>query len=45
MIALSGPRSPPHQRLQQQGPPEEIAATRILQTFVEGRRVHAAAEA
>ncbi|MFF4017342.1 amidohydrolase [Streptomyces sp. NPDC001843] len=27
------------------GPPEEIAATRVLQTFVEGRRVHAAADA
>jgi predicted amidohydrolase YtcJ len=24
------------------GPPEEIAATRVLQTFVEGQRVHAA---
>ena len=27
------------------GPPEEIAATRVLQTFVEGRRVHAAPDA
>lgn len=26
-------------------PPEEIAAARVLQTFVEGRRVHAAADA
>ncbi|MEU3888733.1 amidohydrolase family protein [Streptomyces sp. NPDC029041] len=25
------------------GPPQEIAATRVLETFVEGRRVHAAA--
>lgn len=24
------------------GPPEEIAATRVLETFVEGRRVHTA---
>ncbi|MFD8232385.1 amidohydrolase family protein [Streptomyces sp. NPDC059696] len=24
------------------GPPEEIAATRVLETFVEGRRVHSA---
>ncbi|MFJ1807115.1 MULTISPECIES: amidohydrolase [unclassified Streptomyces] len=27
------------------GPPAEIAATRVLQTFVEGRRVHAASDA
>ncbi|MDH6514768.1 putative amidohydrolase YtcJ [Streptomyces sp. SAI-135] len=27
------------------GPPEEIAATRVLQTFVEGRRVHTADDA
>ncbi|NEB03389.1 amidohydrolase [Streptomyces sp. SID13726] len=27
------------------GPPEEIAATRVQQTFVEGRRVHAAGDA
>ncbi|MFE2264002.1 amidohydrolase [Streptomyces griseosporeus] len=27
------------------GPPEEIAATRVLQTFVDGQRVHAAPEA
>ncbi|MFF0018844.1 amidohydrolase [Streptomyces sp. NPDC005374] len=27
------------------GPPEEIAATRVLQTFVAGRRVHAARDA
>ncbi|MFL5998588.1 MAG: amidohydrolase [Streptomyces sp.] len=27
------------------GPPEEIAATRVLQTFVEGRRVHASGHA
>ncbi|MFD3376359.1 MULTISPECIES: amidohydrolase [unclassified Streptomyces] len=27
------------------GPPEEIAATRVLQTFVDGRRVYAAADA
>lgn len=27
------------------GPPEEIAATRVLETFVEGRRVHAAPDA
>jgi predicted amidohydrolase YtcJ len=27
------------------GPPEEIAATRVLQTFVEGQRVHAAGDA
>ncbi|OAH12666.1 amidohydrolase [Streptomyces jeddahensis] len=27
------------------GPPEEIAATRVLQTFVEGRRVYAAPDA
>lgn len=27
------------------GPPEEIAATRVLETFVEGQRVHAARDA
>ncbi|MFI8067950.1 amidohydrolase [Streptomyces sp. NPDC086033] len=27
------------------GPPEEIAATRVLETFVDGRRVHAARDA
>ncbi|MCL6734563.1 amidohydrolase [Streptomyces neyagawaensis] len=27
------------------GPPEEIAATRVLETFVDGRRVHAAPDA
>ncbi|MET9760589.1 amidohydrolase family protein [Streptomyces sp. NPDC006372] len=27
------------------GPPEEVAATRVLQTFVDGRRVHAAPDA
>ena len=27
------------------GPPEEIGATRVLQTFVDGRRVHAAPDA
>ncbi|MER6489747.1 MULTISPECIES: amidohydrolase [Streptomyces] len=27
------------------GPPEEIAATRVLETFVEGRRVHTAEDA
>ena len=27
------------------GPPEEIGATRVLQTFVDGRRVHAADDA
>ena len=27
------------------GPPEEIAATRVLQTYVAGRRVHAAPDA
>jgi len=27
------------------GPPDEIAATRVLQTFVDGRRVHAAPDA
>jgi hypothetical protein len=27
------------------GPPEDIASTRVLQTFVEGERVYAAADA
>jgi predicted amidohydrolase YtcJ len=27
------------------GPPDEIGATRVLQTFVDGRRVHAAPDA